>query len=63
MDINKAKEPDDLGNILLKKLSCSISKSLYLLLNTIANKLVFHSTWKISEIVPILSQTTNQKVG
>ena len=28
LDINKAKGPDNLGNILLKKLSCSISKSL-----------------------------------
>ena len=41
LDINKAKGPDNLGNILLKKLSCSISKSLYLLFNTIANKCVF----------------------
>ena len=31
LDINKAKGPDNLGNIFLKKLSCSISKSLYLL--------------------------------
>ena len=46
LDINKGKGPDNLGNILLEKLSCSISKSLYLISNTIANKCVFPSTWK-----------------
>ena len=56
VDINKAKRPDNLGNILLKKLSCSISKSLYLRFNTIANKFVFPSTWKIREIVPIFEE-------
>ena len=63
LDINKAKGPDNLGNILLKKLSCPISKSLYLLFNTIANKCVFPSTSKISEIVPIFKEGDKQLVS
>ena len=60
MDINKAKGPDNLGNILLKKVSCSASKNLYLRFNTIGKKCVFPSTWKISEIVPIFKEGDKQ---
>ena len=42
-----------IGNLLLKKLSCSISKFLYLLFIAIANKCTFPSTCKVSEIVTI----------
>ena len=63
LDINKAKGPDNLRSILLKKLSCSISKSLHLLFNTIANKCVFPSTWKRSEIVPIFKEGDKQLVS
>ena len=52
-----------LGNLLFKKLWSSISKSLMLLFNTIANKQQFPSTWKVSEIVPIHKQNNKQVVS
>ena len=63
LDINIPKEPDNVGNFLLKKLSCSTSKSLCLLFNTIATKCVFLSTWKISEIVSTFKEVDKQFVS
>ena len=52
-----------MGNLLFKQLWSSISKSLMLLFNTIANKQQFPSTWKVSEIVPIHKENNKQVVS
>ena len=53
LHVNKANGPDMIGNTLLKNLSKSLPKSLHLLINLIANKAIFPTKWKISEISPI----------
>ena len=52
-----------MGNLLFKQLWSSISKSLMLLFNTIANKQQFPSTWKVSEIVLIHKENNKQVVS
>ena len=52
LDVAKAKGPDGLGKLPLKTLSNSLSKSLSLVFNTIANKHICPIAWKISEILP-----------
>ena len=63
LNINKSKGPDRMGNLLFKQLWSSISKSLMLLFNTIANKQQFPSTWKVSEILPIHKENKKQVVS
>ena len=50
---NKANGLNMIANTLLKNLSKSLPKSLHLLFNFIANKAIFPTKWKISEIAPI----------
>ena len=52
-----------MGNLLFKQLWSSISKSLMLFFNTIANKQQFPYTWKVSEIVPIHKENNKQVVS
>ena len=54
LDVNKAKGPDKIGNLLLKSLSKSLPKSLHLLFTLISNKARFPEKWKVSENAPIL---------
>ena len=63
LDVNKAKGPDKIGNLLLKSLSKSLPKSLHLLFNLIANKARFPEKWKVSEIAPILKDGDKQDVS
>ena len=60
LDVTKAKGPDKISNALLRNLPDSIPKSLHLLFNLIANKGVFPTKWKISEIVPIFKDGNKQ---
>ena len=63
LDVNKAKGPDKIGNLLLKSLSKSLPKSLHLLFNLIANKARFPEKWKVSEIASILKDGDKQDVS
>ena len=58
--VNKANGPDMIGNTLLKNLSKSLPKSLHLLFNLIANKAIFPTKWKISEIAQIFKDGDKQ---
>ena len=60
LHVNKANGPDMIGNILLKNLSKSLPKSHHLLFNLIANKAIFPTKWKISEIAPISKTEINK---
>ena len=60
LDVTKSKGPDKTSNALLRNLSGSITKSLRLLFNLIANECVFQTKWKISEIVPIFEDGDKQ---
>ena len=62
LDVNKAKGPDSIGNEVIKNLSESLCKSLYLLFNLIANKCHFPNEWKTSEIVPMFKDGNKQEV-
>ena len=59
---NKAKGPDGLGNLVLKKLSRPLSKSLTTLFNTITNKGVYPSKWKTGHVTPIFKEGDKQSV-
>ena len=59
---NKAKGPDGLGNLILKKLSRPLSKSLTTLFNTITNKGVYPSKWKTGHVTPIFKEGDKQSV-
>ena len=63
LHVNKANRPDMIGNTLLKNLSKSLPKSLHLLFNLIANKAIFPTKWKISEIAPIFKDGDKQDVS
>ena len=61
--VNKANGPDMIGNTLLKNLSKSLAKSIHLLFNLNANKAIFPTKWKISEIAPIFKDGDKQDVS
>ena len=63
LHVNKANGPDMIGNTVLKNLSKSLSKSLHLLFNLIANKAIFPTKRKISEITPIFKDGDKQDVS
>ena len=63
LDVKKANGPDKIGNAFLKNLSKSLAKSLHLLFNLIANKAIFSTKWKISEIEPIFKDGDKQDVS
>ena len=63
LHVNKANGPDIIGNTLLKNLSKSLPKPLYLLFNLIANKAIFPTKWKICEIAPIFKDRDKQDVS
>ena len=63
LDVTKAKGPDKISNALLRNLSDSIPKSLHLLFNLIANKCVFPTNRKISEIVSIFKDGDKQQAS
>ena len=60
LNVNKAKGPDKIGNLLLKSLSKSLPKSLF---GLIANKARFPEKWNVSEIAPILKDGDKQDVS
>ena len=62
LDVAKAKGPDGLRNLPLKKLSNSLYKSLSLVFNTIANKRAYLIAWKTSEILPFFKDGDKQNV-
>ena len=63
LHVNKANGSDMVGNTLQKNLSKSLAKSLHLLFNLIANKTIFQTKWKISEIAPIFKDGDKQDVS
>ena len=63
LHVNKANGPDMIGNSLLKNLSKSLPKSLHLFFNLIANKAIFSTKQKISEIAPIFKDGDKQDVS
>ena len=63
LDVAKAKGPDGLGNLPLKKLSNTLCKSLSLVFNTIANKRAYPLAWKTSEILPFFKDGDKQNVA
>ena len=63
LHVNKANEPDMIGNTLLKNLSKSLPKSLHLLFNLIANKAIFPAKRKISKIAPMFKDGDKQDVS
>ena len=62
LTIGKAKGPDGLGNLPLKRLTKCLSPSLKLVFNTIANKHVFPSAWKTSNIIPLFKEGDKQNI-
>ena len=62
LDVHKAKGPDSIGKEVLKNLSESLCKSLYMLFNLIANKCHFPNEWKTSELVPMFKDGNKQEV-
>ena len=63
LDVGKAKGPDGLRNLPLKKLSNSLCKSLSLVFNTIANKIAYPIAWKPSKILPFFKDGDKQNVA
>ena len=63
LHVNKANGPNMIGNIILKNFSKSLPKVLHLLFNLIANKAIFSTKWKISEIAPIFKDGDKQDVA
>ena len=59
---SKANGPDNIGNIVLKKCSEPISKSLLQLYQTSLNKGVYPSQWKVSQITPIHKSDSKSEV-
>lgn len=59
---SKANGPDNIGYIVLKKCSESISKSLLQLYQTSLNKGVYPSQWKVSQITPIHKSDNKSEV-
>ena len=63
LDVNNPNGPDKVGSALLNNLSKSLPKSLHLPFNLIANKAIFPTKWKISEIAPIFKDGDKQDVS
>ena len=59
---NKASGFDGIGNIILKNLSETLSKSLYLLFRTFINKRLFPTCWKTSQMAPIFKEKNKTSV-
>ena len=59
---NKASGFDGIGNIILKNLSETLSKSLYLLFRTFINKRLFPTYWKTSQVAPIFKEKNKASV-
>ena len=59
---NKASGFDGIGSIILKNLSETLSKSLYLLFRTFINKQLFPIYWKTSQVVPIFKEKNKASV-
>ena len=53
LNIHKFTGPDGIGNLLLRKCSSSITKSVTNLYKTIMNKGTYITLWKVSQICPI----------
>ena len=63
LGVAKAKGPEGLGNLPLKKQSNSTCKSLSLVFNTIANKRAYPIAWKTSETLPFFKYGDKQNVA
>ena len=59
---NKASGFDGIVNIILKNLSETLSKSLYLLFRTFINKRLFPTYWKTSQVAPIFKEKNKASV-
>ena len=53
LQLSKSNGPDNPGNIFFKFCSANLSKSLFLLFQTMSNKGNFPSYWKITQIILI----------
>ena len=59
---NKASGFDGIGNIILKNLSDTLSKMLYLLFRTFINQRLFSTYWKTSQVAPIFKEKNKASV-
>ena len=59
---NKASDFDGIGNIILKILSETLSKSLYLLFRTFLNQRLFATYWTTSQVTPIFKEKNKASV-
>ena len=63
LNIGKAKGQDRLGNLPLKRLANSMSKSIELVFNTIGNKHIFPTVWKTGSIITLFKYGDKQSIA